>query len=182
MSSDGFYDLAADYDALGDELVGRIPVGDHNATVVAARSRTSASGKGQIGLTLEIDEGPEAGTKVDDLLTWSPESEVARRIMSSALAMMGATSDWIKENRANMADVAERVTGARVAIRVKEGEFNGMPQARVSYIRSLGFSQAAQAPEAPTLGTAPAAPQQAAQPPANAPQPQQPQQGAWPTL
>ena len=166
------YDIFADYEAYGDELVGKILVGDHDVTVKTARPRISNSGKAQIGFTLEIESGPDAGKTIEDLFTWSPENETARRMGAMTLSMMGATPEWIRENNAKLFDIAEHVTGARVAIKVTEGEFNGMPQARVRYVRSLGHTTAAAAAApVPTLGQAPQA--QTAQ---------TAQTGAWPSL
>lgn len=180
------FNLWEDYEALGDTLIPKIlPNGKYTAVVKRAVAGTTNNGKGKIVVTLEVVEGPEAGSEVVEQLTWSPESDTAARIMSGALAVMGATPEWVRENRADLSDVADYVIGSLVEISTKEDEWNGQPRNRVSFLKNLGQSAGSAkaqqeqavdlAASAPIVATAAPAAMTAAPAPADA-------AGGWPTL
>ena len=169
------YNLAADYAALGDDLMpGILPDGNYVGVVKRAVPGQTQNGKGKIVVTLEVIEGPQAGREATEQLTWSPESEVARRIFSTALAIMGAPPEWVLEAQASFTDVAERITGAVVEFNAKEDEWNGQPRNRINFRKAVSIAPQPVA-AVPSLGT-PAAPQQQAS------QPQTAAVGSWPTL
>ncbi|MGV1079710.1 MAG: DUF669 domain-containing protein [Candidatus Nanopelagicales bacterium] len=181
------YDLAADYASLGEELAPPLlPNGPYNAVVKRAVPGTTAAGKGRIVVTCEILDGPYAGREIVQQLTWSPESEVARRIFRQALAVLGASHEWVLQTSANMATVAERITGAHAQIQVSEKSFNGEPRNEVNFRKPLPTST----PQAMSLGgppqpPAPATPMTPQGVPVQQPAPAaaaQPAQGQWPSL
>lgn len=180
--SDFMFDLAADYEAYGDTLVPKIlSNGKYNVEVKRAVPGQTNAGKPKIVVTLEVTDGPDAGQQVTEQLTWSPESEVAARIFSGALATMGATPDWIKTTRPSFPEIAERLIGARVEITAKEDEWNGQPRNRVNFVKSLGTAPSAGGPAAQAVSLG-GAPQQAAPAPQQSQQPQAQQQGQWPGM
>lgn len=175
------YNLYEDYEAFGDTLVPQIlPNGKYVATVKRAIAGQTNNGKSKIVVTLEIAEGPRAGAEVVEQLTWSPESETAARIMAGALAVMGATPEWVRTNRATFADVADHIIGAVVEISAREDEWNGQPRNRVGFLRTLQAPSAVQVQQSAVSLDTPQAAAPAAAPAAAAPSAAP--QSSWPSL
>ena len=180
------FDLAAAYDELGDELAPSIlKKGDYELEVVRADAGHTQKGDPKLSIMLEVVSGPDAGFKLFDNLNWiaikndGTENTWGLNQTRRALAMLGATPEWIRNNRAQWPDVAEHIVGARVLAAVTESEWNGEPQNRIRYKKAISGGTSEQLAQAPSLGGA-QAPQQ---PQAQAAQPQQQApQGQWPTL
>jgi hypothetical protein len=152
------FDFGAEYAAFGDDLKGVSFEGEYDMVVQKAVAGTTQKGKQQFTLTLGFTSGPyKAKNKtVIDRLIWSPESDVAARIFSSSLKILGASHEWIMSARPSPAQIAERITGTVVSVRLRPDEFNGQPTTRVSYLSSVsvkdgGNAGAAKAAKAVSL-------------------------------
>ena len=196
MSEDFYFDLAAEYEALGDAILPQIiPAGtDYVGTVVKCTAKQSNKGKLQINVTLRVDEGPNAGKTSTQSLYFSPESPVAARIFRGNLATLGATPEWLAETHASPTDIAAKIEGAVISFNAKVRQYNGEDQNDFSFRKLLspggqGVQEAMpQAAVDPWAAPAPAAQQAPAQPAQQAPQAgapapaQAPAAGGWPAL
>jgi len=142
------FDFGAEYAAFGDDLKGTAYEGEYTMRVVKAKSSQTQKGKQQFLLNLAFTEGPLAakGKTVDDRLVWSPESDVAARIFAQSLRILGATQEWIMAERPSPEQIAERITGAVVKVKLSKGEFNGQPQTNVNYRQSVSVKDGPSAP------------------------------------
>lgn len=189
MSTDDYgFNLAADYEALGDELIPKyLDNGKYIFEVTRAVPGQTSGGKPKLAVHLKVLEGEEAGHEDVENLTWSPESKVARGIFSRALAVMGADVEWVKLEKPTFTEIADRITGAIVECSVKydAAGFNGQPQNRYNFLRNMGTAAEQQnAPQVAQLGvvTPPAAePQQSFQATPQAQQQAAQTASAWPT-
>lgn len=146
------FDFAAEYAAFGEELKGVAYSGDYTMKVQKVVAGTSPKGKQMFTVTLAFTDGPLAakGKTINDKLYWSPESDTAARIFSQNLKIMGASQDWIMANRPTPAQIAEQMTGSVIDVKLKADEFNGQPQTRVNYNKTVSAKSAsgASAPSA----------------------------------
>lgn len=135
MSSNDEFDFGAEYAAFGDDLKGVAYEGEYEMLIKGCKAGTSAKGKQMFTITLAFQGGPlgAKGKTVDDRLYWSPENETAAKIFSNALRVCGASQEWIMSERPKPQQIADRITGNVVAVRLKQEEFNGQPQTRVTY-------------------------------------------------
>lgn len=130
--------LAQEMAAFGDELMGKAyPNGEYDVLVKRATAAKSGTGKACLKVSLQIQGGKYDGKTVPDQLTWSPESEVAARIFATGVSKMGADPSWIKSTNASMAQVAARIQGAKVHVKLSEDSFNGIPRNRVAYTKLI---------------------------------------------
>lgn len=136
------FDFGAEYAAFGDDLKGVAYEGDFEMLVKAMKPGTSPKGKAMFTVTLAFQGGPlgAKGKSIDDRLYWSPESDIAARIFSQNLRVLGASQEWIMADRPSPAQIADRCVGNVVAVRLSKGEFNGQPQTRVNYQKTVKVS------------------------------------------
>lgn len=129
------FDFGTEYAAFGDDLKGTAYEGDYEMLIKQAKPGTSGKGKQMFTITLAFQGGPlgAKGKTVEDRLYWSPENETAAKIFANSLRMMGASQEWIMAERPTPQQIADRITGNVVAVRLKPDEFNGQPQTRVNY-------------------------------------------------
>jgi len=172
------FDFGAEFEAFGEDLKGVAYEGEHDLVVRKAEAGVSPKGKQKFVLTLEFAGGPHHGKTIVDSLYWSPENETAARIFAQNLKVLGAPQDWIIATRPTPEQIAAQITGTKFAAKLKADEFNGQPQTRVSYRKTLSATAVAGAPAASASAAAavslddevaPAAP--AAAPAAAAPAP-----------
>lgn len=160
------FDFGAEYQSFGDDLKGVAYDGDFVMVVQKVVAGTSPKGKQMFTVTLAFKDGVHAakGKTVTDKLYWSPESDTAARIFAQNLKTMGASQDWIMKTRPTPDQIAEQMTGAVVECKLKADEFNGQPQTRVNYKKTIsskaaaGGSVSAAATAAVSLDDEPAAP------------------------
>lgn len=144
------FSLGDEYDAYGDDLKGRaFPKGTYEMRVASAVPKTTSTGKQAIVVNLEFTKGPYRGKKVPEQMTWSPENEVAARIFANSLAMMGATTEWIRATKPKMEQICARITGQLVEVDLTEDEWQGQERNRVRFKKNLGKPAGA---ATPTLG------------------------------
>lgn len=152
------FNFADAYQQNSDALAGDVlPEGEYTIVVKSAKAVETTSGKAAIRMQLEVAEGPYAGRTLPDQLTWSPESDVAMRIFSQSLAVLGASNEWIVTTQADGDMIAARVTGAKATVGVKISEWNGQDRNNVNYKKRLGNVKAEEAPVS-LAGPAAAAP------------------------
>lgn len=144
------FDFGAEYESFGDDLKGVAYEGDHTLLVRKATAGISPKGKQKFTLTLEFAGGPHHGKTFLDSLYWSPENDTAARIFAQNLKTLGAPQDWIMATRPTPEQIAEQITGTKFEAKLKADEFNGNPQTRVTYRKTLSV-------ETPVAGTAPSA-------------------------
>lgn len=139
MSDNNEFDFGAEYEAFGDDLKGVTFDGEYDMVVQKAVAGTSPKGKQMFTVTLAFTAGPNKvkSRTVSDRLYWSPESDTAARIFSASLKTMGASHEWILSARPTPAQIAERMTGTIVSVRLKPDEFNGQATTRVSYLKTV---------------------------------------------
>lgn len=133
------FDFASEYEAFGDELKGVAYEGDYDMVVQKAVPGTTKGGKQQFLLTLGFANGPykTKNKTIIDRLIWSPESDVAAKIFSGNLKCLGATHEWIMANRPTPAQIADRITGAVFAARLRPDEWNNQAITRVNYLNPI---------------------------------------------
>lgn len=140
MSDDDGFSLAEEMAAFGDELMGKAyPAAEYDMLVRKATAAKTGGGKHCIKVILEFIGGPLKGKTVPDQLNWSPESDIAARIFAQGVAKMGATQEWIKQNKPSMAQMAGRIQGAKVHVKLTEDDWNGMPRNRVAYMSTISL-------------------------------------------
>lgn len=160
------FDFGAEYAAFGDDLKGVAYDGEYVMVVQKVVAGTSPKGKQMFTVTLAFKDGVYAakGKTVTDKLYWSPESDTAARIFAQNLKVMGATQEWVMKARPTPEQIAEQLTGAVVDVKLTAGEFNGQPQTRVNYRKTIsakatgGVITSASAAAAVSLDDEPAAP------------------------
>lgn len=157
------FDFGAEYAAFGDDLKGTSYEGEYDMVVQKAVAGTTQKGKQQFTLTLGFTGGPykSKGKTIIDRLIWSPESDVAARIFSSSLKTLGASHEWIMANRPTPEQIAARITGAVVSVRLKPDEFNGQATTRVSYVKSVNVKSGDNAESVATSSKAASGPAKA---------------------
>jgi hypothetical protein len=139
MEDEGF-SLAQEMAAFGDDLLGKAyPAAEYDMDVVKAVASKTAGGKHAIKLTLKFIGGKFVGKTVFEQLNWSPESDIAAKIFAQALAKMGATQEWIKSTKPSMAQVAAKIEGAKVRVKLTEDSFNGIPRNKVSFMSTIAL-------------------------------------------
>lgn len=131
------FDFASEFAAFGDDLKGVAYEGDHVLRVKKAEAGTTAKGKQKFTLTLEFAGGPNNGKTIPDNLVWSPESEIAAKIFAQNLRVLGAPQEWIMQAKPSPEEIAEQITGTVFEARLKADEFNGQPQTRVNYKKTV---------------------------------------------
>lgn len=138
------FDFGAEYASFGDDLKVTAYEGEFTMIVKKVTPGTSPKGKQMFTVTLAFQDGVHAakGRTVTDRLYWSPESETAARIFAENLAKMGATQSWIMKDRPTPEQIAEQMTGAVIECKLTAGEFNGQPQTRVSYRKTVSAKAA----------------------------------------
>jgi hypothetical protein len=136
------FDFGAEYAAFGDDLKGVAYEGEYEMLVQAMKPGTNQKGKAMFTVTLAFTSGPlKAKNKtLDDKLYWSPENDVAARIFAQNLRVLGAPQEWIMSDRPTPQEIADRCVGNVVAVKLSKGEFNGQPQTRVNYQKTVKVS------------------------------------------
>jgi hypothetical protein len=136
------FDFGAEYASFGDDLKGVAYEGDFEMLVTKMKHGTSPKGKAMFTVTLAFTSGPlKAKNKtIDDRLYWSPENDTAARIFAQNLRVLGAPQEWIMSDRPTPEQIAERCVGNVVAVKLKKDEFNGQPQTRVNYQKTVKAS------------------------------------------
>jgi hypothetical protein len=136
---DGF-SLKEEMAAFGDELLGKAyPTGEYDMVVAKSAAAKTGGGKHCIKVVLKFVGGKYKDKTVPDQLNWSPESDIAARIFAQGIAKMGATQEWIKANSPSMAQVAAKLQGAKVHVKLTEDDWNGMPRNRVAYMSTISL-------------------------------------------
>lgn len=137
--SESAFDFAAEYAAFGDDLKGVAYEGDYDMVVFKATPGTTKGGKQMFTLTLRFTSGPykTKNKEIIDRLIWSPESDTAAKIFSANLKCLGASHEWIMQNRPTPEQIAERITGAVFSARLRPDEFNNQPVTRVNYLKPI---------------------------------------------
>jgi hypothetical protein len=133
------FSFADEFASFGDDLKGVAYEGDHQMRVRKAEAGATAKGKQKFTLTLEFAGGPNKGKTIVDNLVWSPESEIAAKIFAQNLRVLGAPQEWIMQTKPSPEDIAEQITGTVFDARLKPDEFNGQPQTRVSYRKTISL-------------------------------------------
>jgi hypothetical protein len=133
------FDFGAEYAAFGDDLKGVSFDGEYDMLVKKVTPGTSPKGKQMFTVTLAFTSGPNKAKDrtVSDRLYWSPESETAARIFAANLKVMGASQEWVMANRPSPQEIADRMTGTIVSVRLKPDEFNGQATTRVNYLKTV---------------------------------------------
>lgn len=132
------FNFADAYSQNADALAGDVlPEGDYTVGVKSAKAVQTTGGKPAIRLQLEVLEGPFAGRTIPDQLTWSPESEVAMRIFSQSLNVLGASREWITTTGADGDAIADRIAGSKALVGVKISEWNGQDRNNVNYKKAV---------------------------------------------
>lgn len=136
------FDFASEYAAFGDDLKGVSFEGEYDMVVQKVVAGTSPKGKQMFTVTLAFTSGPHKAKNrtVQDRLYWSPESDTAARIFAANLKIMGASQEWVMSTRPTPDQIAERMTGSIVQVRLKPDEFNGQATTRVSYLKTVKAS------------------------------------------
>lgn len=136
---DGF-SLKQEMEAFGDDLLGKAyPTGEYDMLVRKAVPAKTAGGKHCVKATLEFIGGPMKGKTVPDQLNWSPESDIAARIFAQSMSRMGATQEWIKATNPSMVQLAAKIQGAKVHVKLTEDTWNGMPRNKISYLSTISL-------------------------------------------
>lgn len=133
------FDFASEYAAFGDDLKGVSFEGEYDMVVQKVVAGTSPKGKQMFTVTLGFTSGPNKtkNRTVQDRLYWSPESDTAARIFAANLKVMGASQEWVMATKPSPDQIAERMTGTVVQVRLKPDEFNGQATTRVSYLKTV---------------------------------------------
>jgi hypothetical protein len=133
------FDFASEYAAFGDDLKGVSFEGEYDMIVQKVVAGTSPKGKQMFTVTLGFTGGPNKAKNrtVSDRLYWSPESDTAARIFAANLKVMGASQEWVMSARPTPEQIAERMTGTVVSVRLRPDEFNGQATTRVSYLKTV---------------------------------------------
>jgi hypothetical protein len=140
VDEDEGFSLAGEMAAFGDELLGKAyPAGEYDMIVKKATAGKSQGGKPQVKVVLVFDGGPYSGKTVPDQLTWSAESDVAARIFAQAMEKLGATQKWIQTTKPKMVQVAQRIQGAKVRVKLTEDDWNGTPRNKVAYMSTISL-------------------------------------------
>lgn len=136
------FDFGAEYANFGDDLKGVAYEGDYEMLVLKMKPGTSPKGKAMFTIELAFTSGPlkTKGKTVTDKLYWSPENDTAARIFAQSLRVLGASQEWILADRPSPQDIADRCVGNIVAVKLKKDEFNGQPQTRVNYQKTVTTS------------------------------------------
>jgi hypothetical protein len=154
--SENDFDFGAEFASFGDDLKGVAYEGEHQMVVKKAVAGTSGKGKRMFTITLGFTSGPYAAKnkEVVDKLYWSPENETAARIFAQNLKVLGASQEWVMQTRPTPAQIAEQITGSVVDVRLKPDEFNGQPQTRVNYLKTVSSKAATGGAAAPSAAAA----------------------------
>lgn len=154
------FDLAAEYEALGEDLLPPLlPDGVYTAEVISASGGVTSTGKECVKMVLRILDTAHAGRTQPTMLTWSPDNTTAREIFTRSMAILGLTPSWIKANApVSMDKAAAAIIGAVVQINTKIKPYNGADQVNVNFKAPVSSPATSAAPAAapPVLG-APAA-------------------------
>jgi hypothetical protein len=133
------FDFGAEYANFGDDLKGVAYEGDYEMLITDMKPGTSPKGKAMFTVTLAFTSGPlkAKGKTVVDKKYWSPESDVAARIFAQDLRVMGAPQEWIMADRPTPQEICDRCIGNVIEVKLTKGEFNGQPQTRVAYRKTV---------------------------------------------
>jgi hypothetical protein len=136
------FDFGAEFASFGDDLKGVAYEGDFEMLVKSMKAGTSPKGKAMFTVELAFTSGPlkAKGKTVTDKLYWSPENDIAARIFAQNLRVLGAPQEWIMSDRPSPQEIADRCVGNVVAVKLKKDEFNGQPQTRVNYQKTVSQS------------------------------------------
>jgi hypothetical protein len=122
------FNLAEEMAAFGDDLIPPLlPAGAYQLIVYSASPGTTSTGKQKIDVTYQVITGPNyppkkpgaapkstKGARVQDMQTWSPGSPIAARIFAETLQKLGASQDWIQENKPSLEQICIRIIGTIV--------------------------------------------------------------------
>ena len=121
-------DWASLIDSLPEEgtaLRDLIPPGTYTAKVEKAEAGFAKSGNAKIELTFAVDEGQYKGKKVWSRINFATNSPNSMAITVEQLAQFGITRQWLSTNSPTTEQIARRLTGERIKIKVAHREWEG---------------------------------------------------------
>jgi hypothetical protein len=132
------FSYATEFAAFGDSLTGKVyPNGEYEMRVKTAKAGQTKGGKECFRITLAFTSGPNKGKEIFEQMTWSPENETAVKIFVQGLTNLGISPSWVKETKPTPEQIAARIEGAVVLVKLSEDEYQGEKRNRVKFSKFI---------------------------------------------
>jgi len=118
-----------------------VPVGTYTVKVTKAEAGLAKSGNAKVELTMAItDEGPVKGRNLWSRINFATNSPTSMAITVEQLAEFGITRQWLATNSPTVDQIAKKLEGEVIAVRVGHREWEGK-----TYTDIKGYKAAATA-------------------------------------
>lgn len=114
-------------ETLPDEPSSRelIPADTYVVKVDKAEANIAKSGNAKIDLTFVVDEGKYKGKKVWGRINFATNSPQSMAITVEQLGQFGITRQWLSQNSPTTEQIARKLTGETIKIKVAHREYEG---------------------------------------------------------
>lgn len=102
-----------------------IPPDTYTVKVDKAEAGLSKKGNAKIEMTLVVDEGKYKGRPVWGRINFATDSPASMAITVEQLAQFGITRQWLSTNNPSTDQVARKLTGEKVQVKVSHREWEG---------------------------------------------------------
>lgn len=102
-----------------------IPPDTYVTKVEKAESGMSKSNNPKIELTLVVDEGKYKGRKVWGRINFATDKPASMAITVEQLAQFGVTRQWLSNNNPSTDQIARKLTGEKIQVKVSHREWEG---------------------------------------------------------
>jgi hypothetical protein len=110
-----------------DEPIQRdlIPPDTYVAKVDQAKADVAKSGNGKIEMTFVVEEGEFKGKKFWGRINFAANSQQSMAITIEQLAQFGITRQWLAQHNPTNAQIALKLIGEKVSVKVGHREWEG---------------------------------------------------------
>ena len=102
-----------------------IPPDTYTVTVEKAEAGLSKTGNSKIELTFKVTEGPHENRRVWGRVNFAQNSKDSMAITVSQLAEFGISRQWLATHNPNTAQIAGKMVGAVITLKVGHREYEG---------------------------------------------------------
>ncbi len=130
---DGLLEVAKE--AKGGEV---LPANDYHVVVDKASAVKTANGKDSIKVEFRVASGPHQGKgPIYNQFTVSPDNPNAMSFFFQHMAVFGLTTDYLKEKRPTMSQIATHMVGKQCKVKVVHGTWNDKVKMEVKKIEKV---------------------------------------------
>lgn len=102
-----------------------IPPDTYTVTVEKAEASLSKTGNPKVELTFKVTEGPHANRRVWGRVNFAQHSKDSMAITVAQLAEFGISRQWLATNNPTTAQIASKMVGATITLKVGHREWEG---------------------------------------------------------